>query len=113
MYSHCCLVLAGLFGLGLSQISCPVAIGMFVAEHDMEIPSFCQKIQIKLTNDVSYRLILSDSDVNDICDVTNNRICYEALQDITIACARFVSLFAIHIVYEYLSICRLKRILTV
>ena len=116
MYSHCWLVLAGLFGLGLSQDGvdlCPVAIGTFASEHTGEIPPFCQAIQILLTNDVSHRLNLSDSDVNGICDTTNNRICYEALQDITIACATFVRTYlCMHIVYGYLSICSLKRILT-
>ena len=97
MNSYCwallAISLAGLSGSGLSQFDnpCFMATAQFAETHMMTTPLYCQQIQGDLTNDISYRFNLSESTVNDICDESNNMICLEALQIITLVCATFVS----------------------
>ena len=119
MNSYCWVLLAislaGLYGSGLSN-PCFEAITRFSESHMMTVPVYCQEIQMDITNNMSYRFDLSESTVNDICDESNNMICLEALQMITLICANFVSMqlaYCSPIVCYYMDIlCSLKRILT-
>ena len=94
MYGYRWVLFASLFGSGLSQFNdpCFTAITQFSATHQMSNPMYCQAIQSRLTNEISYRINLNESTVNDICDESNNMICLEALQIISLVCATFVSM---------------------
>ena len=119
MYTYGWVLLAislGICGSGQSQNLCFRAVSQFTSSHMMSIPLYCQQIQNNLTNDVSYRFNLSESTVNDICNESNNMICLQALQMISLVCATFVSMeYACSaIVYDCVGLsCSLKRILTV
>ena len=94
MYGYRWVLLASLFGSGLSQFDdpCFTAVTQFSATHMMSIPENCQIIQNQLTNEISYRINFNESTVNYICDESINMICLEALQIITLVCTTFVSM---------------------